>query len=61
MILQAEYHASFIRLRRVYFAKGEILAYGSDILFEFLAKGEIFKKSVIRYASFMANKISLKP
>ena len=45
MILLTEYHASFIRLRRV-------------IL---LRSGIRLTPSGIRYASFMANKISLKP
>ena len=45
VILLTEYHASFIRLRRVILLRSGIRLMPSDI----------------RYASFMANKISLKP
>ena len=45
VILQAEYHASFIRLLRVVLLRSDIRLAPSDI----------------RYASFVANKISLKP
>ena len=45
VILLTEYHASFIRLRRVVLLRSDIRLTPSDI----------------RYASFVANKISLKP
>ena len=45
VILLTEYHASVIRLRRVLLLRSDIRLTTSDI----------------RYASFMANKISLKP
>ena len=45
VILLTEYHASFIRLRRVLLLRSDIR----------------LATSGIRYASFMANKISLKP
>ena len=45
VILLTEYHASFIRLRRVVLLRSDIRLTPSDI----------------RYASFVANKISMEP